>query len=296
MPIWTKQPVVSPAPRPITAKETPKPVKLPRGSTIQVDRFLGGGGFGRVYAVKGQPLAAKVVARKHKELAKVAEREATALAALNHPNIVAFKGYYKAPDGFLLVSELCTGGNLEPLVKAGGLPETQAHPLIRQVTSAMAYCHGMGIIHRDLKPANIVFVDATKTTLKIIDFGACEILPTSGNRPLKDHVQTLGYSAPEVSFSKEPFDGFKADSFSLGVVYVGLVQGCGGGRFAKSGWLQQPTLSGASAELRGLMAGLLHGWPGPRKTITETAASPYFDQKLENVVDWMNEIDLDVAK
>jgi serine/threonine protein kinase len=263
-----------------TRKPAPKPTKLGNNG-IPVERVLGGGAFGRVYKVRGQNLAAKQMAKKHKNLSGVAEREATALSALKHPNIVAFNGFHEGPGAFVVTMELCTGGNLKPLVTAGGAPEAEVKPYLRQITDAVAFCHDNGVVHRDIKPDNFVFADPTKKTVKLIDFGMCEILPPSGNKALKGQFGTVGYMAPEILSGKDPYDGFKADAFSVGVVFLGLVKGCGGGRIMKGGWTQQPTLVGASPELLTVLKRLLHGLPNGRKTVSEVKTYPYFAPEPE---------------
>lgn len=102
------------------------------------------------------------------------EREARALAALNHPNIATVYGVEGADsDGRAraraLVMELVEGEDLSVRLRRGRLPVAEALPIARQVAEALGAAHDAGIVHRDLKPANIKVRE--DGTVKVLDFG-----------------------------------------------------------------------------------------------------------------------------
>jgi calcium-dependent protein kinase len=95
---------------------------------------------------------------------------------LDHPNIVRLFEVFQDEKRFYLVTELCTGGELfDEITKRSHFSERDAASIIKQVLSAVAYCHAKQICHRDLKPENILF-DSNKQTnsIKLIDFGASQ--------------------------------------------------------------------------------------------------------------------------
>src|SRR6266700_3154673 len=121
---------------------------------------LGAGGMGEVYKARDTRLdrtvAVKVSAEQFSERF---EREAHAIAALNHPHICTL--YDVGPD--YLVMEYVEGQPLK-----GPLPIEQALRLAIQMADALDAAHRKGIVHRDLKPANIL---VTKSGVKLLDFG-----------------------------------------------------------------------------------------------------------------------------
>src|SRR5215469_11367753 len=135
-----------------------------RGTRIgpyEIVALLGAGGMGEVYRARddrvGRDVAIKVSAERFSERF---EREARAIAALNHPNICQL--YDVGPN--YLVMELIEG---EPL--AGPVPVEHALEFAQQIADALEAAHEKGIVHRDLKPANIkVKPDGT---VKVLDFG-----------------------------------------------------------------------------------------------------------------------------
>src|SRR4029077_858304 len=126
------------------------------------------GGMGEVYKARDTRLDRMVAIKVSKtEFTERFEREARAVAALNHPNICQL--YDVGPN--YLVMEYIEGTPLK-----GPLPVDQALKYAAQMCDALAAAHTKGITHRDLKPANIL---ATKTGIKLLDFGLAK-LGTSG--------------------------------------------------------------------------------------------------------------------
>ena len=165
-----------------------------RLNTYEIVARLGAGGMGEVYRAHDSKLnrdvALKILpeafAGDADQLARF-EREARALAALNHPNIAHV--YDSATSGATsyLVMELVAGDDLSTLVARGPLPAAAALAIAAQIVDALEAAHDAGIVHRDLKPANIkVRPDGT---VKVLDFGLAKTVQdpkASGSKPLAD--------------------------------------------------------------------------------------------------------------
>ncbi len=128
----------------------------------EVLSLLGAGGMGRVYRARDTKLerdvAIKVLhaafARDHDRVTRL-QREARALAALNHPHIAGIYGFEEVDGDCALVLELVEGGTLAERLARGAMPVKEALKTARQIASALEAAHKKGIVHRDLKPANI---------------------------------------------------------------------------------------------------------------------------------------------
>ena len=137
---------------------------------------LGAGGMGEVFRAHdpklGRDVAIKVLPEEMsadpERIARF-EREARALATLQHPNIASVYGFEKDGDRRFLVMELVEGRDLSEVLKDGPIPVDRAVALAVQLTEGLAAAHEQGIIHRDLKPANIKITP--DGGLKILDFG-----------------------------------------------------------------------------------------------------------------------------
>src|SRR5262249_53066735 len=128
---------------------------------------LGAGGMGEVYRACDTRLDRVVAVKVSKqEFSQRFEREARAIAALNHSNICQL--YDVGPN--YLVMELVEGKPLE-----GPLPLEKALAIAAQILDALDAAHHRGIIHRDLKPANIL---VTRQGIKLLDFGLAK--PATG--------------------------------------------------------------------------------------------------------------------
>jgi len=164
---------------------------------------LGEGGMGEVYRARdtklGRSVALKVipeaVARDPERIARF-EREARALAALNHPSIAAIYGLEEFAGRQAIVMELVEGPTLADRLIRGPFPVAEALKIACQIASAVEAAHKAGIIHRDLKPANVkVRPDGT---VKVLDFGLARALdPTrpreadSGGRHVTTEARTV---------------------------------------------------------------------------------------------------------
>src|SRR6266404_3405444 len=121
--------------------------------------------MGEVYKARdtrlNRTVAVKVSAEQFSERF---EREAHAIAALNHPHICTL--YDVGPN--YLVMELVEGETLAARLRKGPLPRELALRYSAQIADALAAAHSLGIVHRDLKPANVM---VTKSNVKVLDFG-----------------------------------------------------------------------------------------------------------------------------
>lgn len=200
---------------------------------------LGAGGMGEVWEAEdtrlGRNVAVKVlpeaVASDPDRLARF-EREARAVAALSHPNIVAIHDFGTDRGVTFAVTELLRGGTLGRALRAGPLPQATALAYARQIADALAAAHGRGIVHRDLKPENIFITRDGR--VKVLDFGLARIVQPVSSRAATKTVEapltragallgTIGYMAPE-QLCGEPVD-HRADIFAFGCVLYEMLAG-----------------------------------------------------------------------
>jgi eukaryotic-like serine/threonine-protein kinase len=151
-----------------------------RIGTFDITALIGAGGMGEVYLARDSRLdrnvAIKVlpdgVAADPDRIARF-DREAKALAALNHPNIAQILGVEDSGGIRALVMEFVDGPTLADRIASGPIPFDAAVSIATQIAGALDAAHGQGIIHRDLKPANLkVRPDGT---VKVLDFGLAKL-------------------------------------------------------------------------------------------------------------------------
>lgn len=200
---------------------------------------LGAGGMGEVYRARDTKLdrevAVKVLsenlARDPAALARF-EREAKAVAALSHPNILAVHDFGQSDGTTYAVMELLEGESLRQRLAEGPLPQKKAVDIAREIALGVAAAADKGIVHRDLKPENL-FLTADGR-VKILDFGLARqvVLPSGSDThsPTAVHVSepgmvlgTAGYMSPE-QLRGQPADS-RSDIFSLGAVLYEMLAG-----------------------------------------------------------------------
>ena len=206
---------------------------LPAGSKLgpyEIVAPLGAGGMGEVYRARdsrlGRDVALKIlpseVARDPARRVRF-EQEARAVAALNHPNIVAV---YDVGEGYF-ISELVDGESL----RGAKFSLRKTVNIAAQIAGGLAAAHAAGIVHRDLKPANILVTRDGRA--KILDFGLARIRPTKAVSPLDQtltvHTEpgtfmgTVNYMSPEQVRGLDA--DHRSDIFSFGVVLHGMLSG-----------------------------------------------------------------------
>ena len=193
----------------------------------RVEAKIGEGGMGEVYRARDARLnrfvAIKVSAAQFSERF---EREAKAIAALNHPNICQI--YDVGPN--YLVMEYVDGAPIVSREQPQALPPAEALRLATQIAGALEAAHAKGVVHRDLKPANIL--TTTAGVVKPLDFGLAK---QSGSGVTGDETQTVGitqagtvmgtpaYMSPEQAEGR-PADA-RSDIFSFGAVLYEMLAG-----------------------------------------------------------------------
>jgi TolB-like protein/cytochrome c-type biogenesis protein CcmH/NrfG len=201
---------------------------------------LGAGGMGEVYKARDKKLdrdvAVKVlpqsVAADPDTLARF-EREAKAVAALSHPNILAIHDFGNQDGVAYAVMELLEGETLRGKLDAGPITQKKAVEYALQVAKGLSAAHEKGIVHRDLKPENL-FV-SRDGHVKILDFGLAKKVepvapgketsaPTgSGHTEPGAVMGTVGYMSPE-QVKGFPVD-HRSDIFSFGTILYELLSG-----------------------------------------------------------------------
>lgn len=168
---------------------------------------LGRGGFGAVFKARhlqlGRFVALKCLDRsvlqQPQGLSRF-EREAMAINALRHKNIIGFYGYGVWDESPYMVMELAEGTPLNELLNERAISSTRAIRIISQVFEALSAAHQLGVVHRDLKPSNIII--GKNDDVKVIDFGLAKLEPGYGlpAQKLTETGLTVGschYMAPE---------------------------------------------------------------------------------------------------
>ena len=193
---------------------------------------LGKGGYGKVYQVRNKKTN-EIHACKHlsklsiNNLAKF-EREIDILRKADHPNIIKLYEIFESKHSYYLIMEQCKGGEvfdriIDHIQNKEMYSEKDAANILRQMMSAIEYCHNNGIAHRDLKPENLLYLNEgseENNPIKVIDFGLSQII--SPNKKLKTKVGTAYYVSPEIlngSYSE------KCDIWSAGVILYILLSG-----------------------------------------------------------------------
>lgn len=202
---------------------------------------IAAGGMGEVYRARDSKLhrdvAVKVLPTHLSESSEALarfEREARAVAALSHPNILAIHDFGKDHDVVFAAMELLEGTTLRERLREGPLPPRKAVEIAGQVAEGLAAAHEKGIVHRDLKPENLFLTRDGR--VKVLDFGLAKTqaltretaatTPVSGDTAVTGAgavLGTVGYMSPE-QVRGLPAD-HRSDIFSLGVVLHEMLSG-----------------------------------------------------------------------
>jgi prepilin-type processing-associated H-X9-DG protein len=200
---------------------------------FEILELIGRGGMGAVYKARQKSLdrlvALKVIppeAAKDPSFAERFQREAKAMARLNHPSIVSVYDFGQNGDLFFLAMEYVDGVNLRHALQASRLQPREALAIVPQICDALQYAHDQGVVHRDIKPENVLLDRLGR--VKIADFGLAKLLGQSpDNYKLTQTQQVMGtprYMAPE-QIEKPTAVDHRADIYSLGVVIYEMLTG-----------------------------------------------------------------------
>ena len=218
----------------------------------EIKSALGVGGMGEVYRAHDSRLdrdvAIKILredAAEDPERRARFEREAHAIAALNHPNVVAVYDFGIEDGQQYIVSELVEGDSLRSLLTGKRVPLRKLVDVGTQVANGLAAAHAAGFVHRDLKPENIMLTPEGR--VKIVDFGLAHrqkphigindtitgaestmsFVPPGSEAASLTHVGavvgTASYMSPEQALGKEV--DFHSDQFSFGLILYELASG-----------------------------------------------------------------------
>ena len=201
---------------------------------------LGAGGMGEVYKARdtrlGREVAVKVISDRlgtdPSVLARF-EREAKAVAALSHPNILAIFDFGEAAGVTYAVMELLEGATLRETLSGGPLPVSRATEIASQIARGLAAAHDKGIVHRDLKPENVFVTKDGR--IKVLDFGLAKLTnPEEAGQGSQVATGSLHTGAGSVLgtvgyMSPEQVRGTRADArsdiFALGIVLSEMLSG-----------------------------------------------------------------------
>jgi serine/threonine protein kinase len=269
----------------------------------EIKSTLGVGGMGEVYRARdprlNRDVAIKVLREEgaaSAELRARFEREARAVAALNHPNIVAVYDIGIEAGQQYIVSELIEGESLRSLLAGKPVPPRKLLDIAAQVADGLAAAHAAGIVHRDLKPENIMLTRDGR--VKILDFGLARqtaaaasddpdatSLPDSeatSNSTREGAVMgTASYMSPEQATGK-PVD-FRTDQFSFGLILYEMAAG-------KKAFARPSAVETMAAIVREDAPPLEEKLPAPLRWTIDRCLAKEPDQRYESTRDLFREL------
>ena len=277
-----------------------------RIGVYKIELRLGAGGMGEVYRARdtklGRDVAIKILPRDVADdpdrIARF-QREAQALAALNHPYIAQLYGFEEGPTGAghrvrALVMELVEGSTLADRLARGPIPITDALLFARQIAEALHAAHDKGITHRDLKPENIALT--RDGTVKVLDFGLAKTDAAGGTAAVAESstitspvlmtsvgmiLGTAAYMSPEQA--KGGIADKRSDVWAFGCVLYEMLTGTrafAGGNIPETlarvltnepDWLALP--SGVPTVVRTLLEGCLA--KDPRTRVADVSVAEF---------------------
>ena len=225
--------------------EPPTPEELAQKfPQLEILELLGRGGMGAVYKARQKQLdrfvALKILppgVSHDPSFAQRFEREAKALAKLQHPHIVTLYEFGEAAGQFYFLMEFVDGVNLRQLLHGERIAPKEALAIVPQICDALQFAHDRGIVHRDIKPENILL--NKNGDVKIADFGVAKIVARGlaegaeqtgagvaefGQTEAGKVIGTPQYMAPEQLANPLAVD-HRADIYALGVVFYQMLTG-----------------------------------------------------------------------
>ena len=216
--------------------------QLANGSTVShytIVEPIGSGGMGEVYLAEdtrlGRRVALKVLPSEmadDQHRLRRFEREARAVSALNHPNILTIFDFETAGDVRFFASEFVSGSTLRDRLDKAAIGTAECLDISIQIVSALRAAHDAGVVHRDIKPENVMIRD--DGYVKVLDFGLAKVAPAITAETLRSFstqrfslpgvvMGTVAYMSPEQARGANV--DARTDIFSFGVVLYEMLSG-----------------------------------------------------------------------
>jgi len=218
-------------------KESSTKEKVDDKYDVNWKKPLGEGAFGSVYLgidkSNRQTVAIKKMSKKLSDHASF-QREMEALLHIKqhggHPHICALHEHFDEDGYYYIILDHVGGGEMfDHLIESGPYSEADAARLIREVASALAFCHGISLVHGDLKPENIMLSSANSSDagVKLVDFGGAEVLDEEHLKfkPSTVRAKTEAYCPPEDLKNKKAALSPSSDTWALGVILYIMLTG-----------------------------------------------------------------------
>lgn len=222
-----------------------QPATQKRKDRYEVDwqKPLGQGAFGAVYLGKDRVTGESVAIKEIFQHRESFQREVDALWHVQkhggHPHICALREYFADGQKYYIVMDHVSGGEMfDHLIQSGAYSEADAARFVREVASALAFCHGISLVHGDLKPENIMMSTARSTDagIKLVDFGGAQILKdkeadegSSSGSPrvaaVTSRAKTPAYCPPEDLENRAAPLAPSSDVWALGIILYIMLTG-----------------------------------------------------------------------
>jgi TPR repeat protein len=204
------------------------------GKHYELKGLIGRGGFAEVFQVRDLWLKRDLALKALRPDLTVSEtllarfrREAEAVAALRHPNIVPIYDIGEAEGIMYILMPLIKGESLKSLlVRDGRRPIAEARRILLEAASSLGSAHEAGVVHRDIKPENIMLEGKARRVL-LMDFGIAKMMDAAGDSTLTSSGTIVGtphYMSPEQA-SGDPHLDHRTDIYSLSVVGYHMLTG-----------------------------------------------------------------------
>ena len=283
----------------------------------KIGRVLGKGAFGKVnlaiHKLSNKMCAVKSISTKKTSIESAWMRhknEIFLLKHMRHPSIVKLFEALDSEGHHLMFMELCTGGDLLQFVRRRRrLSESMAKYFMRQVMTAIGYCHAKCIIHRDIKLENVLLNNLGQ--IKLCDFGVSKLVTPEEieKQSVKESCGTPAYMAPEVvetgfyqeqknsktkgkknvAFKGKKSYGKQCDIWSAGVLLYAMIYGTLPFKGASVREIKEKIVNGkfqlketVSEEARDLLSGMLQRDVEKRLTVDEVLKATWFDGTPEH--------------
>lgn len=193
----------------------------------RLEKKIGEGGFAKVFLATDLELERQVAVKvldqtwaSDPEFVSRFRKEARAIAALDHPNILLIHDFGMVKNSVYLVMPYVSGGTFSARMKQGRLTLDEIRFYLEQISSALDYAHERNIVHRDIKPTNLLM--RSDGRLVLTDFGLAKLLDNANIEAPTVVLGTVAYMAPE------QFQGFvsaASDIYALGVMLYQMILG-----------------------------------------------------------------------